>query len=154
MLTIYKSGQGVWLRRISLIGVLGVGLFSSVAFYGSIRSAAGVAGKKYLGFIPIEWAGRPLMNLKFGGFEITPAFLMGIGMFVLAGYLAFYLSYRRAGTGDFLIETEKEMRKVSWPTWIELKGSSIVVVVVTFFLGCYLLAVDVVLSKILGIFFR
>ncbi|MCK9244201.1 MAG: preprotein translocase subunit SecE [Candidatus Marinimicrobia bacterium] len=41
-----------------------------------------------------------------------------------------------------------EMKKVSWPTWGELKGSTIVVLILSLILSVFLFVVDLVLSKI------
>ncbi|MFH1212501.1 MAG: preprotein translocase subunit SecE [Candidatus Neomarinimicrobiota bacterium] len=41
-----------------------------------------------------------------------------------------------------------EMKKVSWPSWLELKGSTIVVLVLSLILSVFLFVVDLVLSKL------
>jgi len=42
-----------------------------------------------------------------------------------------------------------EMKKVSWPTWQELKGSTIVVLILSLILAVFLFVVDLLLSKIM-----
>ncbi len=44
-----------------------------------------------------------------------------------------------------------EMKKVSWPSWEELKGSTIVVLTVSLFLATFLFLVDFVFSKIVQV---
>ena len=44
-----------------------------------------------------------------------------------------------------------EMKKVSWPTWDELRGSTYVVITLTIILGLYLFFADLLLSKILSV---
>jgi preprotein translocase subunit SecE len=44
-----------------------------------------------------------------------------------------------------------EMKKVSWPTWPELKGSTIVVLSLSLILATFLFLVDVVLTKIVNV---
>lgn len=44
-----------------------------------------------------------------------------------------------------------EMKKVSWPSWEELKGSTIVVLVLSLILAVFLFIVDLVLSRIVNI---
>jgi len=51
---------------------------------------------------------------------------------------------------DFLIETEAELRKVSWPSREELTGSTFVVIFVTVMLGIYIVAVDKVVSTVMA----
>ncbi len=50
---------------------------------------------------------------------------------------------------EFLDGVIFEMKKVSWPTWQELKGSTIVVLILSLILAVFLFVVDLVLSKIM-----
>ncbi|MDO5113575.1 MAG: preprotein translocase subunit SecE [Planctomycetia bacterium] len=50
---------------------------------------------------------------------------------------------------DFLIQVEAEMRKVSWPSRAELINSSIVVIVVMFFLAALLFGYDLLIKEVL-----
>ncbi len=43
-----------------------------------------------------------------------------------------------------------EMNKVSWPSWEELKGSTIVVLVLSAVLAVFLLTVDTILVGVVG----
>jgi len=52
---------------------------------------------------------------------------------------------------QFLNDVRSEMSKVSWPTWDELKGSTYVVLTLSFILILFLFVVDFVLAKILNI---
>ncbi|RKY57075.1 MAG: preprotein translocase subunit SecE [Candidatus Neomarinimicrobiota bacterium] len=49
---------------------------------------------------------------------------------------------------DFFNGVVFEMKKVSWPTWQELKGSTVVVLILSLILAVFLFVVDLVLSKI------
>lgn len=44
-----------------------------------------------------------------------------------------------------------EMKKVSWPSWEELKGSTIVVLSMSFILAVFLFVVDLVLRRLIHI---
>jgi len=44
-----------------------------------------------------------------------------------------------------------EMKKVSWPTWQELKGSTVVVLILSLILSMFLFVVDLLLSKIVNV---
>jgi len=58
---------------------------------------------------------------------------------ILAGFLtAAFLLTNRPRSVDFLIETEVEMRKVTWPTSREVLGATAVVIVMVLVLGVYL----------------
>jgi len=52
---------------------------------------------------------------------------------------------------DFVDGVVFEMKKVSWPTWQELKGSTIVVLVLSLILSVFLFIVDIILSKLVHI---
>ncbi len=48
---------------------------------------------------------------------------------------------------DFGSDVKYEMSKVSWPDWNDLKGSTYVVLLLSFILTLYLFVVDLFLSK-------
>ncbi|HUU42422.1 MAG TPA: preprotein translocase subunit SecE [Planctomycetota bacterium] len=62
---------------------------------------------------------------------------------ILAGFLslAYYLS-NRPKPSDFLIDTEIEMKKVTWPTTREVFSATMVVIIVLVLLGAFLFSVD------------
>ncbi len=45
--------------------------------------------------------------------------------------------------------TREELRKCSWPTWTELKGSTVVIFISIALLGGFTVVVDFVLSRVL-----
>ena len=51
-------------------------------------------------------------------------------------------------------ESIQELKKVTWPTWEELKGSTLVVMLFSVIMGCYIAGLDVglswVIDKIMG----
>ena len=52
---------------------------------------------------------------------------------------------------NFITGVEYEMKKVSWPTMEELRGSTVVVLVLSFILVLFLFAVDFGLSRIVSV---
>lgn len=52
---------------------------------------------------------------------------------------------------EFLDGVVFEMKKVSWPSWAELKGSTIVVLLLSLILAIFLFVVDIVLSKLVNL---
>ena len=50
---------------------------------------------------------------------------------------------------QFTSDVQFEMKKVSWPNWDELKGSTFVVLSLTAILTVFLFIVDFILSKVL-----
>ena len=61
-----------------------------------------------------------------------------------AGHLARFRDYVKA--------TREELRKCSWPTWDELKGSTVVVTISIVILGGFTVAIDQILFKIFMFF--
>lgn len=52
---------------------------------------------------------------------------------------------------NFLQEVVFEFKKVSWPSWEELKGSTIVVLLLTAFFGVFLFFTDLILSRLISV---
>ena len=48
----------------------------------------------------------------------------------------------------FLKEVRAEMTKVTWPSWMELKGSTVLVIIVSIIFAVYIGVIDVILSLI------
>ena len=52
---------------------------------------------------------------------------------------------------QYVSESIQELKQVTWPTWEELKGSTLVVMLFSFIMGCYIAALDVGLSWIVNL---
>jgi preprotein translocase subunit SecE len=46
---------------------------------------------------------------------------------------------------NYVLETREELRKCTWPSWDELKGSTVVVMISIVLLGGFTVAIDYVL---------
>jgi len=53
----------------------------------------------------------------------------------------------------FLQEVKQEMSKVSWPPRTELKGTTVIVIVLTLILSIFILFTDKILEGLLNIIF-
>ena len=92
--------------------------------------------------------GRPILGKAIGGFKIPilGADLSGallIALVVLGA--AWFLLYRWENSpkiAELLIETEGELRKVTWPTMPEAINSSVIVIVCVAFLMAFLAGSD------------
>jgi preprotein translocase SecE subunit len=51
------------------------------------------------------------------------------------------------GIIGFLKDTRKELNNVSWPSWLEVRGTTIVVIASVFFFGIFLFIVDFFVNK-------
>ena len=56
--------------------------------------------------------------------------------------------------GAFLKDVRVEMTKVTWPTWEELKGQTIVVIVAVLLIAAFIGSVDLVLSNLIEMLVR
>jgi len=55
-------------------------------------------------------------------------------------------------TVKYFREVRSEMSKVTWPTWPELKGSTILVIVLSVFFAMYVGVIDLILAFIRRLF--
>src|SRR5690349_6046621 len=108
----YKSGQGNWAR----LGTLAVLLL-------------GVLGASY------SWTRT--MSTSTTAVKYGVPVVLGVAMAWAAYRLIHWPRY-----ADFLITTESEMNKVSWPSRQEVKTSTIVVLILSIFLAIFLSTVD------------
>lgn len=89
----------------------------------------------------------PLWDIRLPvvGVDLSPAFLVSTVLFGI-GVVIVQRWQSRPQVADLLIDTEAELRKVTWPTLEEVTNSSFVVVFFVLFLGAFLAAVDWLLS--------
>lgn len=62
------------------------------------------------------------------------------------GYLWWQGQIQRLAT--YVAETREELKKCSWPSWEELKGSTALIIVMIGLLGGFILVVDIIFRKI------
>ncbi len=139
------------MRRVSGLTLCFLGFFMSYRLYHFLYNYLGARSEPLLGR-DLRWLQARLFGLPTGaiaGVDLSAALVISVGIFGYALYMIWEFVSNHEKTIDFLVETEKEMKKVDWPSWQELRGSSIVVVLAVVFLGAYLFTVDVVLSKII-----
>jgi preprotein translocase subunit SecE len=48
----------------------------------------------------------------------------------------------------FFSEVRSELKKVTWPSWEEVKTTTVVVIATTFFFGFYLYGLDLLMSQL------
>ena len=124
-LGIYKKGQGYWTRVVSGI-------------------AAGM-----LVLMGAVWLADNLTNVRIGALEpIYTQAIAGMIVFVVFGWLGYYLIGRKHKSVDFLIATEGEMKKVNWSSKKEIRGSTIVVIGLTFIIAVIIAILDVAYARL------
>ena len=135
-LEIYKKGQGKFARICAYVFVGILVAFGAWRFHATFNvPGQGVLLEK----LPLVGT---LTYLKIGA----------LGVF-LAGLLIAHLALNGPKIADLLIDTEQEMRKVSWPSWPEVKSATLVVVIVTFVMGLALFGFDKALQGLFSFIF-
>ena len=56
--------------------------------------------------------------------------------------------------GQFFVDSRQELKKVTWPTFEELRDSTIVVIVSMLILAAFVGAIDFLLSKVIEVVIR
>ena len=100
-----------------------------------------------------SWAPESMHGPLFGSwrigegddFPISSALVLSI-IFFLASAAGIWWSINYPRLVDFFADTENEMTKVSWSSWKEVWGSSVVVIVTVVILGVWIFLVDTVLG--------
>ena len=141
-LEIYKKGQGTKARVTAYVLLGFLVLFGAYACHGEFNTVGRGVG------LPVA---DGLSNLPVIG-ALTWMKLIAFGVF-LGGMLLVHLFLNKPSISDLIIDTEQEMRKVSWPSRAEVQSASIVVVVVTFVFGMSLFAFDKALQGLFSFIF-
>lgn len=142
---VYRKGQGLY-SRIAVGAALGIlALFASVSLYDVLIDLPNIA----------ESAKIPLIDIG-----LTWGLICSFALFIFLGFLiSVFVAGLATGvkpldnggkkTVEFLIDTQGELQKVSWPTKYELVGSTAVVLVSVIVIGIFVLGVDWFVSIIM-----
>jgi preprotein translocase SecE subunit len=134
----YKPEQGRYARLAAFWSLAILLFYGSTSLYTTL-----------LGYFPNSM-GRPLIastpRIPVLGLPLNPAML--ISAVVLVGSIwLLNVVLSKARYADLLIETESELRKVTWPTVPEAVRSSIVVIACVLFLMAFLAGADWLLGR-------
>jgi preprotein translocase SecE subunit len=143
----FKPGQGTWARWTAGVLLMLLVLFGSHSLYlfpgmNKYDSEGRTLGR--------TWWGHQILKTLPGIKEGLTVGLVISSLVFLAGCFCVYLfivNHKRLA--DFLIDTEAEMHRVSWPQKHEFVGSSVVVFVSIAIVGIFVTVVDVVLRSVL-----
>ena len=113
-------------------------------FYGSTSLNDGLSGYWPALAKPI-FAGLPKLPVL--GVGLTPAFLVSLVSFA-GGLFLLYRWLEQPKSAELLIETEHELRKITWPTMQEVVNSSLIVIFCVLFLMGFLAAADWFLARV------
>jgi preprotein translocase subunit SecE len=133
VLEFYKKGQGSIARLLALAGSGMLLLWGCWSFWIYLE-----------GFTTLS---RTLVTVPRVGLEIDLALIIAL-LVVLGGGAGVVWILNRAKLVDLLIETEAEMKKVSWPSRQEAWNSSVIVVVTVVVMMGLLFFYDYFLNQI------
>jgi preprotein translocase SecE subunit len=137
-LEFYKKGQGSLARVLALISFVALAGWGGYSLWRLLQGA--------------DWASSVLVEVPHLGFVIDVALIVAaVGVAGLIAGVVYLMN--RPRSVDLLVETEAEMRKVSWPSRQEAWNSSLVVVVTVLFLMGLLFFYDVALNALLRLLF-
>lgn len=134
-----KPGQGRWVRLAAYLGLGSLSVFAAVGLYRTMflkipKESAWLAELWSTQILGVQFKLMPILH---------PA-----AAILFTGVLVWHLYSNRPGQSDYLVETQGELRKVSWPARREWIGSTIVVVVVVAIVSVFLYLVDQGLSYV------
>ena len=124
MWKIYKEGQGKWARVLVVSAVALGAVFAVVSLHDALPS-------------------RGLSTFPILEFTYDYRYLIEGPILIAALTFAVWL-FNHPPAADFLIDTEAELRKVTWPSRKEEVNNSIVVVVAVIVIGVFILSVDTI----------
>lgn len=148
MAEIHKQGRGVLVRRSAFWGLAVLVVWGGQSLYTWLINTFGFAKTLVLEGDKVDYL---------DGWEI-PVFeqRIDLGFVVAWGVVAacLWLLHRilnKPRPTDFLIETNEELKKVTWPSWADAKSSSMIVLGFVVFLAIFLWSSDMLFGWIFGL---
>ncbi|RKY19697.1 MAG: preprotein translocase subunit SecE [Planctomycetota bacterium] len=135
MLGVYRKGQGKWARLIAAGCVLALVIYGAWALHDFL---VGYDSLKKVLFVV------PGLDLRVSG-----AFIIAAVLFAVFGFLVYYFLTQHKKVCDFLIETEIEMKKVTWPGASEVWGSTLIVLATVVVFALWAVVCDYCFSKLM-----
>ena len=130
-LKIYKKGQGKILRYFA------IGSLLALELYGCWRLYYFLERWEFMNTFPVSFK-VPLSEDLMFTWRLVVASLAFLGMAVTT-----YLIVNMMKAVNLLIDTETEVKKVTWPSWSEAVNSSIVVIVFVIILSLFITVLDI-----------
>jgi len=135
-MTSYKPEQGRMVRMAAFWSCALLALFGCTSLHTTLASNF-ESMESALGGIEI-----PIVSVKLSGAFLVSTALLGVIVFIV------YRWQQKPKTADLLIDTEAELKKVTWPTLEDVTNSSFVVVVFVISLMGFLAGADWLLGRV------
>jgi len=132
----HKDEQGRHARMAAFWSLTLLWLFGCNFLHGELLAFDSLAE-------PISGIRIPIVAIDLSG-----SFVIATVLF-LAGLIWIRVWQRKPKVANLLIDTESELRKVTWPSGQQVINSSLVVVVAVLLIGLYLAGTDYVLARIM-----
>ena len=142
----YKKGQGMISRIIAWIFLGAFAMFGCISLYSFIDKVDYSVTPERVTF----W-GTELLKIPFFDLTIYLGLIISILLFALLLFIIYMFIINRPANADYLIETEYELRKVSWPPRHEYWGSSLAVIVSVIIMGVFLVVIDQVWGRLMSL---
>ena len=138
LLEFYKKGQGTKGRLMALVACFGLIAWGGHSLWVQLQGSASLS--------------KPLLVVPRVGIVISWALIIALGV-ALLGCAAVTWVMNRPRTVDLLVDTEAEMKRVSWPSRQEAWNSSIIVVITVLVMMALLFFYDFILTRIMNFVF-
>ncbi len=140
----YKKGQGKTVRLTSGITLVLLALFGCVSLYTFVPQF----NIEETPPPPTFW-GTSIAQIPFFDLTINYGLIVSISLFLTLILFIYLLIINKPRTADFMVETEIEMKKVSWPSKQEHTGSTVAVIISVVLIGLFLMVADSLFSQIM-----
>ena len=137
-LEFYKKGQGSISRLLALVSSALLLVWGGYALWVKLQGTSLVEVFSF--------------EIPHVGLDINLALVVAAAVVIL-GFVGLVFVLNRPRAVDLLVETESEMRKISWPSRQEAWNSSLVVVATVLVMMGLLFFYDVVLNRLLSFLF-
>lgn len=143
----YRQREGLITRFVTW------GLSSLLALFGSISLYYFIPAESTATIPPqATFWGHSIQDIPFFDVKITYGILISVFIFLFIIVLLNRFIINKPSPADFLVETEYEVKKVSWPPKNEYWGASIAVIISVVVIGFFIFIVDVVFHKMAQLF--
>ncbi|MFT7668639.1 MAG: preprotein translocase SecE subunit [Planctomycetota bacterium] len=136
----YRQDQGRMARMAAFWSL------AIMVFYGCTSLRAELSGMFNESLGQRLWDGARIPIL---GVDLTWAFVIALVTFII-GMALLYRWTEKPKNADLLIETESELRKVTWPTLGEAGKASVVVMICVIVLMALLAGYDALISRVMN----
>lgn len=146
MADIHKQGQGVLVRRVAFWTVAVLVVWGGQSLYTWFINTFDFS--KSLLFEEGDYLDGwrvPVLDQRLDFAFVITWGIVALGLWML------YRMLNKPRSADFLVDTDEELKKVTWPSWADAKSSSLIVLVFVVFLAIYLWGSDWVLGRVFGL---